>query len=98
MARSQSKECEGRVGPLTRAKAGFDPAEPGTSEASWSALLAQAGPPAWVGREPGGVVVVAPHPDDETLGVGGMLHDLSARGWRVTVVAVTDGEAAYGRE
>jgi LmbE family N-acetylglucosaminyl deacetylase len=27
-----------------------------------------------------------------------MLHDLSARGWRVIIVAVTDGEAAYGRD
>jgi len=46
----------------------------------------------------GTVVVVAPHPDDETLGAGGMLYDLSARGWRVVIVAVTDGEAAYGRD
>lgn len=83
---------------MTRAKAGFDPAESGSSEASWSALLAQAAPPAWVRDDPGIVVVVAPHPDDETLGAGGMLYDLNACGWRVTVVAVTDGEAADGRE
>jgi len=42
-------------------------------------------------------VVVSPHPDDETLGVGGLLAELLARRWSVCVVAVTDGEAAYGR-
>jgi LmbE family N-acetylglucosaminyl deacetylase len=41
-------------------------------------------------------VVVAPHPDDETLGVGGLLAELLARGVPITVVAVTDGEAAFG--
>jgi len=43
-------------------------------------------------------VVVSPHPDDETLGVGGLLAALLARRWSVCVVAVTDGEAAYGRQ
>src|SRR6185369_1294385 len=46
----------------------------------------------------GNVVVVSPHPDDETLGVGGLLAALLARRWSVCVVAVTDGEAAYGRQ
>jgi LmbE family N-acetylglucosaminyl deacetylase len=45
----------------------------------------------------GRVVVVAPHPDDETLGVGGLLAELLGRGHHVTVVAVTDGEAAFRR-
>jgi LmbE family N-acetylglucosaminyl deacetylase len=61
-------------------------------------VLAPLRPPGWGRGDPGKVVVVAPHPDDETLGVGGMLHDLSRHGWRAVVVAVTDGEAAYGRE
>jgi len=39
--------------------------------------------------------VVAPHPDDETLGVGGLLAELVGRGHEVMVVAVTDGEAAF---
>jgi LmbE family N-acetylglucosaminyl deacetylase len=38
---------------------------------------------------------VSPHPDDETLAVGGLLHDLVAGGWRVRLACVTDGEAAY---
>lgn len=40
------------------------------------------------------VVVVAPHPDDEVLGVGGLMRRLVRDGTSVTVVAVTDGEAA----
>jgi LmbE family N-acetylglucosaminyl deacetylase len=40
-------------------------------------------------------IVVAPHPDDETLGAGGVIRNLSERGVDLTVVAVTDGEGAY---
>ncbi len=40
-------------------------------------------------------VIVVPHPDDETLGAGGMIARLRALGIEVTVVAVTDGENAY---
>ncbi|MGW5877058.1 PIG-L deacetylase family protein [Nocardiopsis terrae] len=40
-------------------------------------------------------VVVAPHPDDETLGFGGGLALLADQGTAVTVVAVTDGEGAH---
>jgi LmbE family N-acetylglucosaminyl deacetylase len=40
-------------------------------------------------------IVVAPHPDDETLSSGGLIMHQIARGVPVTVVAVTDGEAAY---
>ncbi|WP_225438027.1 PIG-L deacetylase family protein [Candidatus Frankia nodulisporulans] len=41
------------------------------------------------------VVVVAPHPDDEVLGVGGLLVRLSELGARITVVAVTDGDGSH---
>ncbi|WP_433698076.1 PIG-L deacetylase family protein [Nocardiopsis sp. CA-288880] len=40
-------------------------------------------------------VVVAPHPDDETLGFGGGLAVLAASGARLRIVAVTDGEASH---
>jgi LmbE family N-acetylglucosaminyl deacetylase len=40
-------------------------------------------------------IVLAPHPDDETLGAGGLIASQRSRGVPVTVVAVTDGEAAY---
>jgi LmbE family N-acetylglucosaminyl deacetylase len=62
------------------------------SETDWTAALA--GLPAF---EPprGPVVFVAPHPDDETLAAGGLLASLAEAKLSVTVVAVTDGDAAY---
>ncbi|WP_327139008.1 PIG-L deacetylase family protein [Nocardia sp. NBC_01327] len=39
--------------------------------------------------------IVAPHPDDEVLGIGGLASFLAARGVRVTAVIVTDGEASH---
>lgn len=39
--------------------------------------------------------VVVPHPDDEALLFGGLVALQRARGVEVTVIAVTDGEAAY---
>ncbi len=41
------------------------------------------------------LVVVAPHPDDEVLGMGGMLSMHAAHGGRCAIVAVTDGEASH---
>jgi LmbE family N-acetylglucosaminyl deacetylase len=41
------------------------------------------------------ILLVSPHPDDETLGAGGFLAAQRLRGIDVTVVAVTDGENAY---
>lgn len=41
------------------------------------------------------VVVLAAHPDDETLGAGGLIAGASARGAEVTVVVATDGEASH---
>lgn len=40
-------------------------------------------------------LLLAPHPDDETLGAGGLILRLRSKGVPVTVVAVTDGEHAY---
>lgn len=40
------------------------------------------------------LVVVAPHPDDETLGLGAMTTQLTAMGVDVQVVSVSDGGAA----
>jgi len=37
------------------------------------------------------ILVVAPHPDDETLGCGGTVARRVAEGCRITVVVVTDG-------
>ncbi len=41
------------------------------------------------------IVVVAPHPDDEILGVGGLMAVAAASGIAVSVVAVTDGGASH---
>lgn len=38
---------------------------------------------------------MAPHPDDETLGVGGTMKLLHDAGWRVEIIAVTAGEASH---
>ncbi len=58
----------------------------------WASLLDDAEP-----VDPPAVptVVVSPHPDDETLMAGGLIHLQRRRGLPVVVVAVTDGGAAY---
>ncbi len=42
-----------------------------------------------------GMTVIAPHPDDETLGLGATVAMLCAAGVDVQLVSVTDGGAAY---
>ena len=39
-------------------------------------------------------MILAPHPDDEILGAGGLIHHWVTCGRPVTIVSVTDGEAA----
>lgn len=46
-----------------------------------------------VGERP--VLVVAPHPDDESLGCGGLIAECRARGQDVYVVIVTDGSRSH---
>lgn len=41
------------------------------------------------------VLVLAAHPDDETLGAGGLMATAHARGALVTVVVASDGEASH---
>ena len=43
----------------------------------------------------GRLVVLAAHPDDETLGAGGLIAALAARGTAVDVVVATAGEASH---
>ncbi|MEC5399892.1 PIG-L deacetylase family protein [Uliginosibacterium sp. H1] len=40
-------------------------------------------------------VVVAPHPDDEVLGAGGLLAQFCAQGCKALLIAVTDGTASH---
>ncbi|WP_043697836.1 PIG-L deacetylase family protein [Luteibacter sp. 9133] len=41
------------------------------------------------------LVVIAPHPDDESLGMGGLLASAQSMGTPVTVVFLTDGEGSH---
>ena len=58
---------------------------------SWERLLSNC--PSWTPPE-GALLVVAPHPDDEVLGAGGLMRAWVARGAKVSVLSVSDGEAA----
>ncbi|MQY25125.1 PIG-L deacetylase family protein [Nocardia aurantia] len=68
---------------------------PGTPRAAWEPWLRRlpefdSAP--WTDRP---FVIVAPHPDDEVLGVGGIATMLAAAGGEVRIVAVTDGESSH---
>jgi len=79
--------------PMLRAAfASFTPSDAGTPEAQWLPTLSTW--PQWKPAE-GPLVVVSPHPDDEVLAAGGLIHAWAAAGHAVTVVSVTDGEAAF---
>ena len=61
------------------------------SESSASGLIPDG--PAWSPEE-GALLVVAPHPDDEILGAGGLIRTWAMRGAEVSVLSVSDGEGA----
>jgi LmbE family N-acetylglucosaminyl deacetylase len=70
----------------------------GTPEAAWEAWTGLRVLPVLdlAGSAPDApIVVVAPHPDDEVLGIAGTLQALRRRGHRFEFVAVTDGEASH---
>lgn len=67
----------------------------GTPERDWQAWPALNGFPALDLSGCRRVILLAPHPDDEVLGVGGLLRMLADRGAAIDVVAVTDGEASH---
>ncbi len=47
--------------------------------------------------EPDRVVVLAAHPDDESLGAGGLMAEAARRGLRVDLLLLTDGEGSHPR-
>ncbi len=65
---------------------------PVTDEETWISFLRTM--PAWLPPSRR-TIVIAPHPDDETLGAGGLIASRSRLGLPVLAIAVTDGEAAY---
>jgi LmbE family N-acetylglucosaminyl deacetylase len=77
---------------LQRAVASFNPADCGTPETDWQSLLDSA-PSLALPSCP--ILIVSPHPDDEVLGAGGLIHCAALAGHAVTVLSVTDGEQAY---
>jgi LmbE family N-acetylglucosaminyl deacetylase len=66
-----------------------------TPPQEWARAIAAHRPPAFDVTAHRRVVVVAAHPDDETIGAGGVLRALAAAGCQLSLVVATDGEAAY---
>jgi len=76
----------------------FDHEDAGTAESDWLASPRwQSVPHLTVGAVPS-VVVIAAHPDDETLGAGGLIARLHAVGAVITVILATRGERAFKRD
>lgn len=68
----------------------------GTTEQQWRPFLDGLRLPSLeLAPPPRRAVVVAPHPDDEVLAVGGLLVALQAAGAALELLAVTDGEASH---
>jgi LmbE family N-acetylglucosaminyl deacetylase/protein-L-isoaspartate O-methyltransferase len=72
----------------------FDGRAAGTSAQTWTSDPRLADLHA-LARPTGRTVVVAAHPDDETLGAGGLLAELAAAGRPAEVVVVSDGSASH---
>lgn len=68
---------------------------PGTPEQAWLPWLASPELRPFPDEPYRRAVVVAAHPDDETLGVGGLLQHLHGNGTAARLVVATDGEAAF---
>ena len=70
----------------------------GTDEQAWRDWTAPRSWPPLAWEPPGEAAAplsVAPHPDAEILGVGGLLAMLTATGGKAEVAVVTDGEASH---
>ncbi|MGB9033479.1 MAG: PIG-L family deacetylase, partial [Paeniglutamicibacter sp.] len=76
----------------------FSHTDPGTPEAMWVEAGVGELPPLPAEAEPGRapmVLILSAHPDDETLGAGGLVRLALAAGARVHVIVATAGEASH---
>ena len=73
----------------------FDSAQPGTPAGDWAADARWGELPSLDPSAYSDVFVVAAHPDDETLGAGGLIAECGQRGIPVTVIVVTDGASSH---
>lgn len=73
----------------------FDHREPGTDPEDWTTFLRSVDPLPVRLDGLAAVVVVAPHPDDETLGAGGLIASAADAGIPVHVLLATRGEGSH---
>jgi LmbE family N-acetylglucosaminyl deacetylase len=64
----------------------------GTDELAWQSALAAV--PLWSPPD-GPLLIVSPHPDNEVMAAGGLIYVWKQWGRKVTILSLTDGEAAY---
>ncbi|MCY7413603.1 MAG: PIG-L family deacetylase [Salinibacterium sp.] len=76
----------------------FDHQDAGTAESDWLASPRWQSVPHLTVAAARSVVIVAAHPDDETLGAGGLVARLHALGAVITVILATRGERAFKRD
>lgn len=72
----------------------FDHRDAGTPEAAWTAAFGERSLPPLADRIER-LIVVAAHPDDETLGAAGLIARTARAGGTVTVIIATDGEGSH---
>jgi LmbE family N-acetylglucosaminyl deacetylase len=71
----------------------FDSRKAGTPAAAWRKPVRRRATPLRL-DEADALLVIAAHPDDETLGAGGLIAEFASRGLPVQVVVASDGAAS----
>ena len=79
----------------TDEKGNFTDVGPGTPADAWRAHPGWATGPAVTLAGVSRLVVVAAHPDDESLGAGGLIATATRQGLSVDIVCATDGEGSH---
>ncbi|GAA3035799.1 bifunctional PIG-L family deacetylase/class I SAM-dependent methyltransferase [Microbacterium dextranolyticum] len=73
----------------------FDHRDPGTAESLWRSTAPWRGA-SFLTIDVDRLIVLAAHPDDETLGAGGLIWTAAQAGVDVSVLVATDGERSHG--